>query len=226
MTQVILNSNISSENVTIYDKVRITDSIIENNSVIGDFSRINNSSLLGYNRVDRNTLVYYSVLDMYTYIGSNSVVMHSEIGKFCSISWGVTIGPGNHDYKKMSSHDFLYNDFYGLKPFDEKPVYDRFANKTCIGNDVWIGTGATILNGVKIGDGAVIGANTIVTKDVPPFAIFVGNPGRVVSYRFEKEQIDEILSIKWWDLPHDEIKKSFEIFKENDINNAIKKLKK
>lgn len=226
MNRTILDSKISSENVTLYKEVRIVGSHIESNTIIGDFSRITNTNLLGYNRVDRNTLVYHSNLNKCTYVGSNSVIMHSNIGKFCSISWSVTIGPGNHDYKRMTSHDFLYNDFYGLKPIDEKPAYNRFSNKTIIGNDVWIGTGATILNGIKVGDGAVIGANTIVTKDVPPFAIFVGNPGKVVGYRFDREIIKELLSIKWWDLSHKNISKWFGVFKEEDIVEAIEKLKK
>lgn len=226
MNKVIEGSKISSIDVKIYKGVRIINSNIGDNTILGDFSRVTSSSLLGYNRIDRNALVYYSTLNRYTYIGSNSVVMHSSIGKFCSISWGVTIGPANHEYKRMSSHDFLYNDFYNIKPIGEEPVYNRFSKNTIIGNDVWIGTGATILNSIKIGDGAVIGANTIVTKDVPPYAIYVGNPGRIIGYRFEKEIINELLSVKWWDLSHENIKNWFEVFKEDNIVNAIKKLKK
>lgn len=226
MDNVIEGSNVSTIDVKIYKGVRIINSDIGDNTTLGDFSRVTNSSLSGYNRIDRNALVYYSTLDKYTYMGSNSVIMHSNIGKFCSISWGVTIGPANHDYKKISSHDFLYNDFYKIKPIDEKPVYDRFLNNTVIGNDVWIGTGVTVLNGVRIADGAVIGANTIVTKDVPSYAIYVGNPGRIIGYRFDKEIISELLSLKWWDLSHENLKNCFGAFKEDDIASAIKKLRK
>src|SRR5690606_8612355 len=123
------------------------------------------------------------------------------IGNFCSISWGVTIGPANHDYSKLTTHDFLYNDFYGIKPIDSSAAYDRFSKKTIVGNDVWIGTNSTILNGLNLGDGVVIGANTIVTKDIPPYSIVVGNPGRIVKMRFDKNIIDELLDLKWWEFP-------------------------
>lgn len=75
-----------------------------------------------------------------------------------------------------------------------------------VGNDVWIGAKSTIMSGVKIGDGAVIGAKTIVTKDVPPYSIVVGNPGKVIKYRFNEDQIKKLLKIKWWDWTEDRIK--------------------
>ena len=75
-----------------------------------------------------------------------------------------------------------------------------------IGNDVWIGAKSTIMSGVKIGDGAVIGARTMVTKDVPPYSIVVGNPGRIIKYRFNEDQVQKLLKIKWWDWTEDRIK--------------------
>lgn len=224
MKPEILNSNISNEKVEIYRSVRIVESVVENNCVIGDFSRLTNSKLNGFNRVDRNSLVYFSELGEASYLGSNSVIMHTYIGKFCSLSWGITIGPANHDYNKLTTHDFLYNNFYGLNPTSE-PVYNRFSKRTEIGNDVWIGTGVTIANGIKIGDGAVIGANTMVTKDVEPYSIIIGNPGRVLKKRFTEAQINELLELKWWDLPMNIIKDNFEMFGKDNIKESIIKLK-
>lgn len=226
MSHFIENSRISDIDVDIYKDVRIINSTIELNSVIGDFSRITNSRLKGYNRIDRNCLVYHSEIDEYSYLGSASVIMNSIIGKFCSLSWGITIGPANHDYEYLTTHDFLYNDFYGIKSKSEKPVYNRFEKQTIIGNDVWIGTNVTILNGVKIGDGAVIGANTIVTKDVPPYSIVVGNPGKIVKFRFDEKHIEELLRLKWWELPKDKLMKTFDLFKSKDITMIIDKLNK
>ena len=77
-----------------------------------------------------------------------------------------------------------------------------------IGNDVWIAEGVRVLQGVTIGDGAIIGAGTVVTKDVPSYAFFAGNPGRVKRYRFTKEQIKKLLEIKWWDWSEEEIEKA------------------
>lgn len=224
MKPEILNSSISSEKVEIYKEVRIVDSIVENNCIIGDFSRLIKSKLDGFNRVDRNTLVYFSELGQASYIGSNSVIMHTDIGRFCSISWGVTIGPANHDYNKLTTHDFLYNNFYGLNPTSE-PIYNRFSERTRIGSDVWIGTGVTITNGIQIGDGAVIGANTIVTKDVEPYSIVIGNPGRVLKKRFSEECINQLLELKWWDLPLNVIKNNFELFGKENIKESVLKIK-
>lgn len=75
-----------------------------------------------------------------------------------------------------------------------------------IGNDVWIGAKSTIMSGVKIGDGSIIGAGTTVTKDVPPYSIVVGNPGKIVKYRFDENQIEKLLKISWWDWTEDRIK--------------------
>ena len=224
MDRVIERSEISEKKVEIYEGVRITDSKIEENCILGDFSRITHSELKGFNKIDRNSLIYYSQFGLCSYIGINSVVMHSEVGKYCSLSWGVTIGPANHDYEYISSHDFLYNDFYGIKSPLEPAVYNRFSQKTKIGNDVWIGTHSTILNGISVGDGAVIGANSIVTKDVPPYAIVVGNPGRVVGYRFDDEIIEKLIALKWWDFSMDLIKSNFHLFKSKDIEELIEKL--
>lgn len=223
MKPKIINSKVSHNDVKVYEGVRIQDSIVLNNCIIGDFSRITNSILNGYNRIDRNTLIYHSKLDYASYIGNNSMVMHSEIGKFCSLSWGITIGPANHDYTRLTTHDFLYNQFYDLNPTNDA-AYDRFKNKTIVENDVWIGTGAVVLNGVKIGNGSVIGANAVVTKDIEPYAIAVGNPAKIIKMRFQDDIINNLLELKWWELPQEIIRNNFTLFSSNDIENTIEKL--
>ena len=90
-----------------------------------------------------------------------------------------------------------------------------------IGNDVWIGVEAMILDGVTIGDGAVIGARTVVTKDIPPYAIAVGVPAKIVKYRFEQEVINRLLEIKWWDFSDDKIDAHIEFFREPEITLEI-----
>ena len=115
---------------------------------------------------------------------------HALIGRFCSLSWQLTvIIARNHNYKAVSTHPkFAKNALYkNLNPC-----------QIIIGHDVWIGHGATILGGVKIGNGAVIGANAVVAKNIPPYAIAVGNPARVIKYRFDEETIRKFLAVKWW----------------------------
>ena len=122
-----------------------------------------------------------------------------RIGNFCSISNDVRIFlGGNHRTDWVSTYPFgcIHKDIF--KAFDGKNQAISKGN-VIIGNDVWIGHSATIMSGVTIGDGAVVGAEAVVTKNVPPYAIVVGNPGRVVKKRFTDAVIEELLRIKWWD---------------------------
>lgn len=95
-----------------------------------------------------------------------------------------------------------------------------------IGNDVWIGEGALILSGVTIGDGAVIGARSVVSKDIPPYAIAAGNPCRILKYRFPEEKISELLKIKWWNWETDKITSNANYLMNTDINVFINKFSK
>lgn len=92
-----------------------------------------------------------------------------------------------------------------------------------IGNDVWVGAKSTIMSGVTIGDGAVIGAGSTITKDVPPFAIVVGNPGRIVKYRFTEEQIENLLKISWWDWDEPKIRENAMLMWSSNIDQFISK---
>jgi acetyltransferase-like isoleucine patch superfamily enzyme len=94
-----------------------------------------------------------------------------------------------------------------------------------IGNDVWIGAKSTIMSGVKIGHGAVIGSGSVVAKDVPPYAIVVGNPAKIVKYRFDEQQIEDLLSIAWWDWDESKIKEESMVLWSKDINYFIEKHK-
>jgi virginiamycin A acetyltransferase len=146
-----------------------------------------------------------------TYHGDNVVVHywhsvpHNEsivhVGNYCSIANGVEFfADGNHHIGHASSYPF-YDKHQA--PNSHKNAWGKGAPK--VGHDVWIGTGAKILNGVSIGTGAVIGAFSVVTKDVPPYAVAAGNPASVRKYRFDHETIQALLRTQWWDLPRDAI---------------------
>jgi acetyltransferase-like isoleucine patch superfamily enzyme len=92
-----------------------------------------------------------------------------------------------------------------------------------IENDVWIGAKATIMSGVKISNGAIVAANSVVTKDVPPYAIVAGNPGKVVKYRFNDKQIERLLSISWWDWSEEKIRENAMLMWSDNIDNFINK---
>lgn len=146
----------------------------------------------------------------YTYLNSeyNWTIIDSNviIGKFCSIGPGVTIGLGNHNFKYISTHPFLYSKDYSFVNRNIKKVDDTA--KTIIGNDVWIGSYSNIKRGVKIGDGAIIGMNAVVTKDIPPYAIVGGVPAKIIRYRFKNNEIKLLEENKWWNQTNTMIKEN------------------
>lgn len=129
------------------------------------------------------------------------------IGKFCSIACGAKFifTSANHSLTSLSTYPFpIFFDEWGL---DGKNVADAWDNKgdIVIGNDVWIGYEAVILSGVHVGDGAIIGARAVVTKDVPSYTIVGGVPAKEIRKRFAPETIEKLRSLRWWDWPFEEI---------------------
>lgn len=124
-----------------------------------------------------------------------------EIGKFCSLADDVTmIASGEHYITNVSTFPFHDRSKLGKKYKDTLSK-----GSIIIGNDVWVGHAATILSGVKVGNGAVIAAGSIVINDVPDYAIVAGVPAKVVKYRFSQNQIDKLLEIRWWEWDEDTI---------------------
>ena len=142
------------------------------------------------------------VTHFYPFMGDKLV-----IGKFCCIAKGVEfiMNGANHMMDCLTAYPFeLIDEFKGLsRPFDARTN----RGDTIIGNDVWIGQNVTILPGIHIGDGAIIGANAVVGKNIPPYALAVGNPIQIKKFRFDEETINLLLQLKWWDKDIEEIKK-------------------
>ena len=139
------------------------------------------------------------------------------IGKFCQIASGVEfmMNDANHQMNAVSTFPF-----YTLAGWDmETPAPENLPNKgdTVIGNDVWIGQNATVLPGIHIGDGAIIGANSTVSKDVEPYTVVAGNPAKPVRKRFDEELIRLLLQWKWWDKPIAEINDYIPILTNPDL---------
>lgn len=138
-----------------------------------------------------------------------------EMGAFCSIAGNVTIIlGGNHRSDWVTTYPFpaLWD--------CARHINGHPATKgdVVIGNDVWIGERATILSGVRIGNGAVIGACAVVTKDVPPYAIVAGNPAKLVRYRFDAQGIAYLQSLAWWDWPDEKIKEAMPYLLSSDLS--------
>ena len=155
-----------------------------------------------------------------TYIGRYTDINESTIGKFCSIGPGCKIGLYNHPIDKVTTHPFINHKSFGYLAKDFFPSDKNNKKKEVnIGNDVWLGTNVIVLRGVDIGDGAVVGAGAVVTKNVPPYAVVVGNPSRIIKFRFSKEEISMFERIKWWDWSKKDIKRNINYF--YDVNNFL-----
>lgn len=139
--------------------------------------------------IEKNCIIDgQSTIGKYTFVGPFTTITKTNIGNYCSIASFVKIGHGEHSLHRISTST----------QFSSSP-YEELTQKPCnIGNDVWIGTDAVILRGVTIGDGAVVGANSVVTKNIPPFAVVVGSPARIIKYRFPDIKIKEISASHWW----------------------------
>lgn len=160
-----------------------------------------------------------------TYYASNLSVANPRqtvIGNFCSIGENVHLGHGEHPKNFLSTSPYFYYDSLKWKKPQTKS-YNNFwyYEPVVIGHYVWIGDNVFVKNGIKIGNGAIVGACSVVTHDVPPYAIVAGVPARIIRYRFDEKTIKELLKLPWWNLP-DEIIKQIPY---DDINAAIKFIK-
>lgn len=131
-------------------------------------------------------------LGKYSYI-NGGYIYSADIGPYCSIGYNVTIGANNHYLDRVSTFPIKSRCFNDMS-IDEFPMLKG----TSLEADVWIGNNAVILDGVRIGVGAVVAASAVVTKDVPAYAIVAGNPARIIRYRFDESTISILLKSKWW----------------------------
>ncbi|MHC1759634.1 MAG: CatB-related O-acetyltransferase [Negativicutes bacterium] len=161
---------------------------------------IDSSSRLGkYVVLFKNVVVSNSTIDDYSFVQKQSMINNADIGRFCSIAMNVVVGPGQHSVNFVSSHPSFYSSSQPVaKTFSDKEYFEPF-KKVFIGNDVWIGQNAVLMDGIKVGNGVVIATGAVVTKDVPDYAIVGGVPARIIRYRFRDDVIKKLLQSKWWE---------------------------
>jgi virginiamycin A acetyltransferase len=193
----------------VYLKNVITDPNIQ----VGDFTI--------YNDFYHNPALFQKNNVLYHYPMNNDKLI---IGKYCSIACGAKFmfTSGNHNQKSLSGYPFpIFYEEWGLNRKDIKQAWENKGD-IVIGNDVWIGFEAIIMQGVTIGDGAVIATKALVTKDVPPYAIVGGAPARILKYRYATEQIARLQKLQWWNWPPEKVQEALPLILEGNLEALVK----
>jgi len=155
-------------------------------------------------------------------IGRFAKVRETDMGRYCSISWDVTIGAPTHPLNTITSAAVTYRKEYNV--VDEDLYFPQ--KRTKIGHDVWIGCGVTIISGCNIGNGTVIGAGAVVTKDIPPYEIWAGVPARKIGQRFDDEIIEHLQKMEWWNWSVEEIRECLDLFKMSLTMKVVEELER
>lgn len=185
------------------------------------FSKVSPLTFLVNSKVDKTaavcsfTKLYYSTLGKYSYIGRGCFLYNVSIGNYCSVAGGCNFGAASHPISWVSTSPVFHKGRNVLRKNFSLHHYECY-DTTIIGSDVWIGMNVFIKAGVKIGNGAVIGAWSVVTKDVDPYAIVVGNPAVVIRYRFDESTIMALNNIEWWKLSDEDIANLSSVFQSPD----------
>lgn len=163
----------------------------------------------------------------YSYFERHGEAIYAEIGKFCSIAANVRINALSHPMERVTTHKVTYrpNEYFKHAGVDGEFRERRRGQAVSIGNDVWIGHGAVVMPGVSIGDGAVVGANAVVTRDVGAYEIVAGTPSRVLRHRFPAEIRAALLDLAWWDWPPEKLALALEDMRSLDIAAFIERWK-
>ena len=161
----------------------------------------------------------YSELGDYSYLGPGCMIADAQIGRFCAIAAQVRIGAPNHPLDRPSQHRFTYCPEYYIPAAQRDHAFfqQRRADRVLIGNDVWIGHAVIVMPGVKVGDGAVLAAGAVVTRDVAPYTIVGGVPARQIRERFNREIAAQLAQIAWWDWPTETIWQRLPEFQSGDV---------
>lgn len=222
---VIKKSNIGL-GVRVFRFAEVKNSFISENCIIGNDTIVIESNLEESISINRRNYLLKSSIGRNSYTGIGTSIRSSEVGRFCSISWNVSIGGGNHDHDHITTSPLWRFDMMESKNIDHKSnkeLQNRFKElpDCVIGHDVWIATNAVILRNVKVGNGAVIGAGAVVTRDVEPYTIVAGVPAKPIRKRFDDQIIAALEEIQWWDWPTDVIRQHVDLLYQKKVDMDI-----
>lgn len=192
-----------------YETVYLKGVITNPNIMVGDYTMYNDFVADPVQFEKNNVLYHYP-------INKDRLI----IGKFCSIACGAKFlfTSANHTLNSLSTYPFpLFYEEWGL---DKEQVTSAWDNKgdIVIGNDVWIGYEAVILSGVHIGDGAIIGTRSVVTKDIPPYTVVGGIPAKEIKTRFDERTITKLEQLQWWDWSFEKIQQSLPYITSGEVD--------
>ncbi len=202
------------DGTVIKQTVHLKEAINHPKIQVGEFSYYHNFDILED---------YASYLAPYLFpLSKDSLI----IGKFVQIAHGVRFITSSANHKMSGFSTYPFNTFMMTPQTTSEDITAMFEDAqnrgdTVVGNDVWIGMNVVIMPGVKIGDGAIIGANSVVTKNVEPYTVVGGNPATIIKKRFDEQTIDTLLNIKWWDWPIEKIEKNIDVITGNDLDALI-----
>ncbi len=187
---------------------------------------VRHSRLGAYTEVGPRTSLLETTMGGYSYVVNDGEVAYAAIGKFCSIAAQVRLNPGNHPMWRASESNFTYraSAYWPGQEEDEAAFFDwRRSTPVALAHDVWIGHGVVVLPGRNVGTGAVVGAGAVVTRDVPPYAVAVGNPARVVRPRFAPPLAERLLALAWWDWSHERLRQALPDFRALPVEAFLEK---
>lgn len=194
--------------IPMHPRVGFLKALVEaENIVIGDYTYYDDPD-------GPEKFVEKCVLHHYPFIGDKLI-----IGRFCAIAEGTRfiMNGANHAMSGFSTYPFNIFGHGWEEGFDVATWEKENRGDTLVGNDVWIGMEAVMMPGISIGDGAIVGAKSVVTHDVPPYAIVAGNPARVVKMRFDDATISRLLKVAWWNWPAEKISRNLNLIRGADI---------
>ncbi len=178
-----------------------------------------------YCEVGARTMLLDVEMGDYSYVVNDSQMTYTTVGKFCSIAAMTRINPGNHPMHRATQAHFTYraSAYFAGEADDAEFFAWRKSHRVHIGHDVWIGHGAIVLPGRRIGMGAVIAGGAVVTKDVPNYTIVAGNPARPIRRRFSEEIAERLVRLTWWDWDHERLRMALPDFRKLTVEDFLDK---
>ncbi len=190
-----------------------------------DNTKVIDSKLGHFVEIGEGTRILESTLGDYSYTDRYADIAYSTLGKFVNVAAFSRINPSEHPYQRASLHHFMYrSSYYWADEEDEVALFEwRRSRPVKIGHDTWIGHGAIVMKGVTIGDGAVIASHSVVTKDVPPYAIVGGVPAKFIKWRHPQKIAQRLIDLAWWDWDHETLRKALPDFRALNVEAFLEK---